>query len=726
MDDNGMLDSEIIRSVALEIGIQIEYIDNNGIRQKSSDDTISNILAALGYQTLNTEMLTNSVEKKHRKSLLDPVKVIQQNAPLSFDLHLGVSAKAKDFTWSLITEDQKSYSGNLADESVIDNRDTQGILSFTLPQTLPIGYHQLVLKRKNRKSPITMTLIIVPKTCYKTAALTDNKKCWGINVQLYALRSQDNWGIGDFTDLAGLVEYIADCGGTFVGINPVHSLFLSHPENASPYSPSSRNWLNPIYIDVSKVFEFAKSEQAQQKYTSHEFQGHLTQARETEWVDYKLVAQLKQEILTDLFDTFSSQQLALNTERAKSFLAFVEKGGDDLLKQATFDALLYHFNLQSDCFGWQQFPKGYQDYHHKLVVNFMAEKKSLIDYYLYLQWLADEQLAQVQQTADKHNMSIGLYRDLAVGVTDCGAESWSDKFGLYGNASIGAPADALAPQGQNWGLLPFSPKQLKALSYQPFINLLRKNMQHCGALRIDHILGLMRLWWVLKGGSAKEGAYINYPADDLLGILALESHRHSCVVVGEDLGTVPENCSQQLQDVGIYSYKVFLFEKAPDGGFYSPAHYLPQSMSSVCTHDTPTLYGYWHCEDLKQGEKFGIYKDNAELERLFIERANNKQNILNSMNWHGNLPDQISRDAVYTCMDKELAYAIQLHLASGNSALLSLQLEDWVNTKLPVNIPGTTSEYPNWRRKLSLNLEDIFADADIKTFTHQLTQLRQK
>lgn len=726
MDDNSMLDSGTLQTLAAELGIETEYINNNGERQITSDETLTKIIAAFGYQSKDSASLIKAVENKRRRSLLDSVNVIQQHQPLIIDLHLGITANIKDFSWQIVTENNIRYSGNLVSECIDDKRASQGLLSVTLPLQLPLGYHQLVLRRKNRKSAITMTLIIVPECCYKSLPLINEQKCWGINVQLYALKSKQNWGIGDFSDLTQLVEYIANCGGSFVGINPVHSLFLAHPDNASPYSPSSRHWLNPLYIDVSKVPEFATSKPAQQKYASIEFQGQLAAARETQWVNYSLVAELKQQILTKVFDTFSTEQLPNNTERAQCFLAFVKQGGQDLVKQACFDALLYHFNLQADCYGWQQFPKGYQNFHHKAVTHFISEQQSLINYYLYLQWIADEQLAQVQQVADNLDMSIGLYRDLAVGISDTGAESWSDVSGLYAQASIGAPADALAPQGQNWGLLPYNPRQLKAQAYQPFINLLRKNMQHCGALRIDHILGLIRLWWVLKGESAKEGAYINYPADDLLGILALESQRHACVVIGEDLGTVPEDCADKLQAYGIYSYKVFLFETAADGGFYSPAHYLPQSMATVCTHDMPTLNGYWHCDDLKQGETLGIYKDKAELTNLFIQRAQNKQNILDSVNWHGNLPEQVSRDAAYTSMDKQLAYALQLHVATTSSELFSLQLEDWIGTNLPVNIPGTSDEYPNWRRKLSINLEDIFADEEISAFTKELTQLRQQ
>ncbi len=271
-----------------------------------------------------------------------------------------------------------------------------------------------------------------------------------------------------------------------------------------------------------------------------------------------------------------------------------------------------------------------------------------------------------------------------------------------------------------------NPHVLRERGYQPFIDLLRANMSHCGALRIDHILGLLRLWWIPKGESASEGAYLSYPVDDLLGILALESHRHQCSVIGEDLGTVPEEIVQLLLDSGVHSYKVFFFETAKDGGYISPEHYTGQSLSTLCTHDMPTLRGFWHCDDLRLGQEIGIYPDEDQLQMLFDERAKNKQRMLDSIAWHGHLPEGVGRDAMFVPMDRYLAEGMQLHLASGSSALLGLQLEDWLEMDKPVNIPGTVEEYPNWRRKLSATLEEMFAREEINSLCQRLTETRAR
>ncbi len=346
--------------------------------------------------------------------------------------------------------------------------------------------------------------------------------------------------------------------------------------------------------------------------------------------------------------------------------------------------------------------------------------------YQYLQWVADGQIHEAQALAKEKGMSIGLYRDLAVGVADSGSETWADDGVLVQDASIGAPPDILGPLGQNWGLPPLNPQTLKQTAYDAYIKLLRANMKHCGSLRIDHVLGLLRLWWIPKGEGASDGAYIYYPVEDMLAILALESHRHQCSVIGEDLGTVPDEIVEILADAGVHSYKVFFFEVAEDGGYYSPTHYKEQSMSALCTHDMPTLRGFWHCNDLKMGKELGLYPNEEQLQKLFDSRLECKQEILNSVAWHGYLPEGVGRDATLVPMDTHLSEALQLHLAAGSSTLLSVQLEDWLEMDNPVNIPGTVDEYPNWRRKLSVNLDDIFAREEVNRIAGRITEVRQE
>ena len=723
-----MKDQNVLKQVAEMANIADSYVSAWGDEAKVSDETITHLLASLGYDTSNDAALLKSAEKKHKKDVLDPVLVLRDGEPVEVALNLGASARESEFSWRLETEQGEVLEGYLQSQVVRDERAEGGPLVFALPSDLAWGYHKLIVSRKRRKTPYEMALIITPKACFKQDAIDEGKKLWGPSVQLYTLRTQHNWGIGDFGDLKQLVADISSRGGDFVGLNPIHSLFPANPEGASPYSPSSRRWLNILYIDVSSVPEFSLSAEAQQTVGSTEFQQRLQKARESHWVNYTEVSDLKMSILPLLFTEFKKRHLDKNSDRAQEFLAFAEKGGDSLTQQAAFDAL--HADLHSEdsgMWGWPVFPEKYRTFDSPATQKFIKDSQEKVQLYMYLQWLADCQIDDAQRLAEEKGMAVGLYRDLAVGVADSGSETWADEGNLVMDASIGAPPDILGPLGQNWGLPPLNPEVLQATGYDAFVKLLQANMKHCGALRIDHVLGLLRLWWIPRGEDATKGAYVYYPVQDMLSILALESHRHQCSVIGEDLGTVPDEIVDILADAGVHSYKVFFFETSEnDGGFISPKHYAGQSMSALCTHDMPTLRGFWHCDDLKMGEEIGLYPDAAQLETLFDNRLECKQGILDSVAWHGYLPEGVGRDASQVPMDSYLAEALQLHVASGSSTLLSVQLEDWLEMDQPVNIPGTVDEYPNWRRKLSMNLDEIFAHEGVNRVASRLTEVRSK
>ncbi|WP_165313318.1 4-alpha-glucanotransferase [Vibrio ziniensis] len=723
-----MKEQNALKQVAEMAKIADSYVSAWGDEAKVEDETIRRLLASLGYDITNDETLLKSAEKKHKADVLEPVLVIRQGEPLEVSLNLGSSARESEFDWRLETEQGDIFEGYLQSQIIRDERAQGGPLVFSLPSDLALGYHKLFVSRKRRKAPYEMTVIVTPKACYKQPAMEKGKKFWGPSIQLYTLRTQHNWGIGDFGDLKQLVADIASRGGDFVGLNPIHSLFPANPEAASPYSPSSRRWLNILYIDVSSVPEFALSGEAQQQVGSAEFQQRLQKARESHWVNYTEVAQMKMSVLPLLFSEFKARHLDKNTDRARAFLDFVEEGGDSLLHQATFDALHAQLHAEdSNIWGWPVFPEKYRRFENSAVQSFIDENQDAVHLYMYLQWVADTQINEAQALAEEKGMAVGLYRDLAVGVADSGSETWADEGNLILDASIGAPPDVLGPLGQNWGLPPLNPQVLQATGYDAYIKLLRANMKHCGSLRIDHVLGLLRLWWIPKGENATKGAYIYYPVKDMLAILALESHRHQCSVIGEDLGTVPDEIVGLLRDAGVHSYKVFFFETSKeDGGFISPAHYAPQSMAALCTHDMPTLRGFWHCADLKMGSEIGLYPDKEQLAGLFDDRLKCKQGILDSVAWHGYLPDGIGRDANMVPMDSYLSEALQLHVAAGASSLLSIQLEDWLEMDNPVNIPGTVDEYPNWRRKLSMNLDEIFAREDVNRISSRLTEIRAK
>ncbi|MFQ2292577.1 4-alpha-glucanotransferase [Aeromonas enteropelogenes] len=723
----------LIEQLAAAKGIASEYVDAWGQPAQVSEESKAAMLGAMGYRVDDEAALTEQLEQEHRQHwlrALDPVMVVRTGEPVTLEVRLPIEFVNDALTWQL----QQEQGAVLSGQFIPIEGELVGVAEFeemecqayrvTLAMTPELGYHQLVLLEEGNDEPLaTMRLIVAPKACYKQPPIANGRKVWGPSVQLYCLRSRHNWGIGDFSDLGQLVEKAAAWGAHFVGLNPIHALYPANPESASPYSPSSRRWLNVAYIDVETVPEFQGNERLKAEVASPAFQQRLTELRAKENVDYTGVIETKIAMLRQVFD-----QAKLSAERQAAFDSFVAAGGDSLQQQATFDALQAYFYAKGEnAWGWPVWPEAFRDYHNPAVAAWASEHQQDVAFYLYLQFLADEQLALADARAKAAGMVMGIYRDLAVGVSEGSTEIWANQDLYCPKASVGAPPDILGPLGQNWGLPPMNPNQLFEAAYQPMVDLFRANMRSCGALRIDHVMALLRLWWVPPGESAAKGAYIYYPVNDLLGILALESHRNQCLLIGEDLGTVPEGIDVTLKENGVHSYKVFFFERSKeDGGFISPAHYAEQAMSALTTHDMPTLKGFWHCDDLALGRELGLYPDEDVLKTLYADRHQAKQRILDSLHAHKVISDNISRDVNWVGMNTELNHGLQIHMSRGSCALFSTQLEDWLEMDKPVNVPGTSYEYPNWRRKLSADLEDIFANEALKALAGQMSRARDE
>ena len=674
-------------------GIAAEYINAHGRPQAIPALTRQRLLAVMQ-------------PPRQQSTPLPPVVIFRSGDLLSLSPQL-----TQDAQWQLIREAGEVTSGRCHPAQPLH-----------LPP-LPEGYHQLTLQQGARQW--SCRIIIAPPRCYEPPALQAGESLWGACVQLYTLRSAENWGIGDFGDLRRMLPAVAARGGAFIGLNPIHALFPSSPESASPYSPSSRRWLNVLYIDVNAVSDFRQSSAAQAWWQQPETQQALTQARAAEWVDYAAVTRLKITALSLAWPQFSRRE-ATDPE-VQAFHAFIKEGGVSLQHQALFDALHADQIAQdSQRWGWPVWPEALQDPASPAVKTFLQQHADQVRFWLWLQWLAAQQFAECWQGCQQQAMPIGLYRDLAVGVAKGGAETWSDRDLYCMEASIGAPPDILGPRGQDWGLPPMDPQVMQQRAWEPWIALLRANMRHCGALRIDHVMALMRLWWIPAGEPAMHGAYVHYPIDDLLAILALESQRHRCMVIGEDLGTVPEAIVDKLRDGGVYSYKVLWFEQTSPSGFRPPAAWPRQAMAVATTHDLPTLRGWWQSDDLTTGARLGLYPDKVVLAGLYQDRLRAKQALLNSLHQVGALPKRAGRSAGRTGMSKALNRAMQRYLADSHSALLGLQPEDWLDMATPVNIPGTSDEYPNWRRKLSVTLEALFSDAETRALLRDLTARRKQ
>jgi len=717
-------------------GINPNFVDAWGHPAKVSEENIRNIIGKMGYDATDDSVLNEHYleqEKKHWFTALPPVSVFQKNTSYTFDVCLPIDAAADALLYKITLEDGSEIKQTVCatDFPLVANKEFSDVefqcYQVQLTVDLPFGYHYVsVFEDGIDEALATMSLIITPSRCYTPEPVTRGKKIWGTSVQLYCLKSESNWGIGDFTDLKSLLAKTKENGGDFIGLNPIHALYPSQPGNNSPYSPSSRKWLNILYTDITSVDEFARSEALQEKVGSAEFKNELAALRNTDWVNYEGVTALKLAALRELFTTLNGASAA-SKKRLTAFNQYVEDKGESLMQQASYDALQFHFlALDANSWGWPVWPDAFQAFQNKATQTWIKKNLQEVLFWCYTQWIAELQLEEADKLAKSLGMTLGIYRDLAVGVGLSSSEIWANHSLYCEHISVGAPPDILGPLGQSWGLPPMAPDQLQETAYQPFIELLQSNMSHCGALRIDHVMALLRLWWVPDNASAEKGAYIYYQVEDMLNLLALESVRNECLVIGEDLGTVPEGIDVLLQDAGVYSYKVFFFEQAQDGGYIAPDHYTEQAMATLSTHDMATIKGFWHCEDLHLGRELGLYPDQEAFEGLLADRLVCKQKILDSLHGLGSLPYEFSRDAMVTGMDQTLNFALQKHLAKGSSALLSLQLEDFLEMDQPVNVPGTCDEYRNWQRKLSQTIEQLFRNQQIKTLLADLTKARKQ
>ena len=688
------MESKRLDNAALAAGISPDYINAHGKPQSIGADTKRRLLDAMHRPATDSVAATP----------IPNVMVLTYGKKMA----LPVSGSG-EFSWILTTEEGQQHHGKAS-----------GGKNLSLPTRLPEGYHSLTLTQDDQRWHCRV--IIAPERCYEPQPLQEAKKLWGACVQLYTLRSEKNWGIGDFGDLKAMLPEVAKRGGAFIGLNPIHALYPANPESASPYSPSSRRWMNVIYIDVNAVEDFRLSDEAQAWWKLPATQQKLKAARDVEQVDYTAVTELKMTALRMAWKRFAKR----HDEPMAAFRYFVDKEGESLYWQAAFDALHAHQVKEDKLrWGWPAWPKAYQNIESPEVHAFCQQHADEVDFYLWLQWLAYTQFAECWETSQRDAMPIGLYRDLAVGVAEGGAETWCDRELYCLKASVGAPPDILGPLGQNWGLPPMDPPIIAARAYEPFIELLRANMKNCGALRIDHVMSVLRLWWIPYGETADHGAYVQYPVDALLSILALESKRHRCMVIGEDLGTVPVEIVGKLRKSGVYSYKVLYFENDSEKTFRAPKAYPEQSMAVATTHDLPTLRGYWESGDLTLGNALGLYPDADVLRGLYQDRELAKQGLLDALHKYGALPKRAGHKASLMSMTSTLSRGMQRYIADSNSALLGLQPEDWLQMSAPVNIPGTSTEYPNWRRKLTTTLEAMFADESVNKLIKDLDKRRK-
>ncbi|MBA2351196.1 MAG: malto-oligosyltrehalose synthase [Burkholderiales bacterium] len=723
-----------LQQLAQKAGIAAEYTDIWGGRQRTSDEVLLGLLSALHIDAEHSKSVPQRAQELDDKSWLTPLPPVQlasvNAATTRIALTLPVGQAERTLRWTLIEESGQRHNGTLvaANLDVLERRRIGDVryarTSFTLPQTPEAGYHRFALD----EPAAVMSLIVAPERCYVPDALENDARLWGVSTQLYALRSARNWGIGDFTDLRELLKICHTAGAAIVGINPLHALFPHNPVHASPYSPSSRLFLNYLYLDVEAIADFSENQAVREFVYAPDFAQRLQALRQSELVDYPAVAAVKFPVLEMLYKHFTEKHLETpeagaeagrevgdaaaiaKSARGKAFVAYADRSHDALERHALFEALQEHFFVSDNTiWGWPVWPKAYRDPDGAAVAAFAAGHRARIGFYKYLQWQAEIQFEAANKLSAELGLLVGLYQDLALGVDRAGAEAWADQSVYALDASAGAPPDEYTPEGQNWGLPPFDPYALRQAAYVPFIAILRHTMRHASALRIDHVMCLLRLYCIPQGGPA--GAYVYYPLHELLAIVALESRRNRCMVIGEDLGTVPEEIRSALQPAGVLSYRLFHFEKEDGERLCPPSAYPRQALVAAGTHDLATLAGFWKGLDLSARSSLGLFPGPAQRAQQVLARATARSAILLALEQEGLLPAGMTADGTPPGeMSPELALAIQTFLARTPSMIMIAQLEDIGGPIEQMNLPGTTNQYPNWRRKNTLALEHLGED----------------
>jgi len=702
---------ESLKHLAQAAGIEPRYWDIHGQLHETSPETMCALLGALGIaaQTqADVESGLNQLAEEPWRTALPPVIVAREANEIEVPFRLP-EGSARTVRWTVRLETGGTRTGecSLADlpvEGVGRRGDAPVALRKLKLAPLPLGYHDLHLSAGEEASA---RLIVAPERCYLPPKFS-SRKCWGVSAQLYAVKSADDWGIGDFGQLQSLIDRLANHGADALGLNPLHALFLNEPENVSPYAPNSRLFRNPLYLDVTAAPGFAESGEARALAESAEVARLLRRARDGEFVDYKTVAAVKLAVLDGLYGSFAASHVT--DGRWTAFRTFMERSGRNLECFATFQMLSEHFGTHD----WPRWPAACRDPDGDLVADLRARHSDRVLFFKYLQWLCEEQISAAAELAQARGMAIGLYNDLAVGVDGSSADRWAHQSLFVGGARVGAPPDPFNETGQEWGVVPLNPSALRAAAYEPFIALLRANMRHAGALRIDHVMGWQRLFLIPNGAKPASGAYVSYPLEDLLAIAALESQRNRCTVIGEDLGTVPAGFRERMAKANVLSCRIFAFERE-NGRFRRPGEYPPLAAVAAATHDIATLSGFWNGCDITAKAKLGLFKSAGDKGEARAIRLADKRQLLQALADEALLPEGVSpAEAESVAWSAALALAVHAYLARSPSLLFLAQLDDLALEAHQTNLPGSTTQYPNWRRRQARTTDVLLNDAAVK------------
>ncbi|MBM4327628.1 MAG: 4-alpha-glucanotransferase [Deltaproteobacteria bacterium] len=723
---------EALINLAESLGVERKYTDNYGVTHRADLETALRILEAKGIA------IPDDVAKPSLATLV----ACAGNPPETFTVCIEPESTAvapipdvDEITVALVHEEgqERLFSRAREQISVRVSQDTGLIhVSAPFPTDLQTGVHRthIHVRRGEKLHSFPGTWIVCPSAAYLPEPLESGAKIAGVNVALYGIRSQRNWGVGDFSDLMAFVDWAADdLTVDFVGLNPLHALSNRAPYTISPYLPSSRLYRNFIYLDLTAIPDFSESAAARGLVKDPKTVRRIERLRNADHVDYEGVAALKLEVLRELFGSFMDRHSPprAGSPRWAEFMAYVESQGEYLKKFAVFCELERRFISEDPPVHlWREWPAGLREPDSLEIKAFADERATEILFWKYLQWQIEEQLKRVQEYALSKGMRIGLYHDEALAVDVNGADSWALQDFFHHGCRVGAPPDAFAPQGQDWGFPPPNREAIRRAGYAPFIRKLRTSCSHGGAARIDHVMQVRRLFWIPEGRTPKDGFYVRDFEDDLLNILALLSQETRAVMVGEDLGTVPYDLRERLMAKRIFSYRLFYFERDGEGNLIPGRSYPENALVSISTHDLPTLAGFWSGADIDVRKEIGQLDDETE-PRFRQDRALHKEKILQRLTQDELLNPHAAHLAFESSAPtEELHTAVLRFLFETPSKLVAINQEDIFLDKRQQNFPGTTSERANWVTRMLYTVEELRSHPDAVRATEKFRTLLRR
>lgn len=687
-------------TLAERAGILPAYIDVAGRRRTASDATRRALLAALGMDVSTDRRAIETLaelDRKREARLLVPVGIARPPAR-TMPITVQLPPRIRGGAYRLEIADER---GEVWERTGRLRRARDGTARLTLGRSITPGYYRVRVTVEPGGRSGEQLLVVTPSRCTPPAERLGRRRAFGIMANLYTLRSETNWGVGDLTDLTALGAWAARCGAAFVAINPLHAL-LNQGDAVSPYSPLSRLFRNPLYLDPAAVPELVDSPTARARLQDVDHRAALERLRRQERVDYAGVMALKRPLLEALHRAFTEREANDGSARGRAYQRYRAAQGEALTGFATYLALADRHGPR-----WRDWPAELRRPNGRAVLEYRRAHDDAIDYHCWVQFELD---AQLGRAAGGTRLALGLLGDLAIGADPDGADTWSSPDLFVAGASLGAPPDAGIPAGQDWGLVPLAPHALAARRFDYWILMLRTALRHMGGLRLDHVMGLFRQYWIPPGGSPADGAYVRFPSEPLLAILALESARARAVIVGEDIGTVPRGLPAALRRWGILSTRMLYFEQ--EGGGFRPAQrYSGRALVTVNTHDHPTLAGYWSGRDLDLRYAVGDIVAPAALRRARAVRERERAALARRL-----VRDRLLRSPpAPSSPGGELTAAVHTFLARTPAPLVGLSLDDLVGETEPVNLPGVGPDrYPSWRRRLTPALEAITASPDVR------------